>query len=267
MKVLLDSSPKLKEYSTEVYKFIKIDTKSEVTKIEFEYLINLAKNYINIEKHNARKELPEINKTQIIDDIINLFVLGDLISELIGEDGNENKSSIFVSLLNQFNERLLPQIKGNSDKSRFIFTNKDYTLSFLINFTRELNRNLSPIELQDLFEIKSNKDYYSEKYFFETFFDYYTNYIGEHDHDHDHGFEKYNIVNIFFEIYNQDEKWIKDKLDFAFKTSKNEKSIIGKAIDQNLKILSASPVLKDFLQDKTEEIRFKLLSEKVLWML
>ncbi|MDO7487585.1 hypothetical protein Q5O89_20870 [Peribacillus frigoritolerans] len=250
LKIILETSPKLKEYSSEIYKFIKINANKNHSDayIDYNYLKKVFKNYLTIE-NNKENNLIKLNTTQIINDIINLFILGDLIYKLVGEDRNKNKNIMFASIINQFNESLLPQIQDSD------ITKSNNVLELLIQFVKDLNNNISSQELNNLFTIKPKQNYSAEMYYFDAFIENFAVYGGKKKKDHK--------VDIFFEIYKHDEKWVKNKLEFAFKISKNENSIIKQAVKRNISILGNIPGMKDFLLKNENDINSYLSNNTI----
>jgi DNA repair protein SbcC/Rad50 len=239
LKILLETSPKLKEYSYEVNKYILINSKDKSAKVDFSLIKSLSKNISVTIKEKINNKVM-VSKTDLISDIINLFILGDLISRLINENST-NKNLLFAEIINQINGNLLPYIKPSNNNKNLIHrqkTKENEILDFLVNFIKEVNKNINSDELSDLFQKRENKNYSAEKYYFETLIAYYNQYTNR---------KNLEEVDILFEFYNHDENWVRNKVDFSYKIAKNDYSLITRVKNQVNKFFDTIPEIKDFL--------------------
>lgn len=235
LRLLISSSDYLSEYKREIYKYISIENQL----VDFNYLENIADFHLQSVKVSP---ISQLNSEHVFKDLIKLFVLGDLIESIIY--GSKRDNSIYLAnMLNKFNRYLFPKYSNSTE--------------FLYDFAIELSNNLIFKDIENLFLEKSEQNYFAESLYFDILFKCYEK-------------NKYKLQNeseVFLDIYFNDEQWVKHKLQFAFKISKNQNYLITESIEQvkeqisrmmadNLTVIEDSfdVIKKEYLNNKDIEV-------------
>ncbi|MCR3761298.1 hypothetical protein KYB31_20180 [Clostridium felsineum] len=223
LNVIIKSSQILNENEDIIKKYIyyryneneqQKDKKNKVIKKQNNYgQIILDYKYLELECDSLllNEEDKNKNKFKIINNFIILIFLGEFISEILdGIRKNKIKSydyNISV-IINKLNENLLPNLNKEKEELEY-------------KIFKDLEKNLSLTNLENLFDNKSEDDSdkarvnNGEDNYFEILRLDIDNFKGDiKKRNNENIFDR--LVGFFDEIYFQDEKWVKNKVDYVY---------------------------------------------------